>query len=86
MLPLYWAISVSGTVNRRKLQIMKLSASEADRQGRPGTGRQGYSFKCLESSCQVCVGTGPVRCRVSAFWMPVELSPVVTIKDVFRCC
>lgn len=47
--------------------------------------RGGWHTRSARARCVRARGC-PVRFRVSAFWVPVELSPGVTIKNVFRCC
>lgn len=59
VLPLYWAISVSGIVNKREIQAVKPSVGETDGQGwlrvlEPWPWGLGHSFrKSLQSTCQV---------------------------------
>ena len=64
LLPLYWAISVSGAAKRREIQIMKPSASEpgcslGSRQAgvlRDGVEAGTLIREVLVSACQVCGG------------------------------
>ena len=64
MLPLYWAISVSGAAKRREIQIRKPSVSEpgcslGSRQVgvlRDGVEAGTLIWEVLASACQVCGG------------------------------